>query len=139
MKQAQKRGKDMDKLKTLLGLLMEGVPLPANYLDHSLKGGWRGFRDAHIEPDWLLIYKIAGDVVRFERTGRHTDLFDERPYFPCSCRAEFIRPIVRMNSHLQNGRVAKKQHISSAQQKTRLFYRLMLGIRTTHRDNGIVC
>lgn len=77
VKQAQKRGKDMDKLKTLLGLLMGGVPLPANYLVHPLKGGWRGFRDAHIEPDWLLIYKIAGDVVRFERTGRHTDLFDE--------------------------------------------------------------
>lgn len=41
------------------------------------KGGWRGLRDAHIEPDWLLIYKVMGDVVRFERTGRHTDLFDE--------------------------------------------------------------
>lgn len=77
VKQAQKRGKDMDKLKTLLGLLIEGKPLPASYLGHPLKGGWRGFRDAHIEPDWLLIYKIAGDMVRFERTGRHSDLFDE--------------------------------------------------------------
>jgi mRNA interferase YafQ len=76
VKQAQKRGKDMDKLKSLLSLLIEGKPLPENYLDHTLKGEWRGFRDAHIEPDWLLIYKIAGDVVRFERTGRHTDLFD---------------------------------------------------------------
>jgi len=55
---------------------MVGEPLPAIYLDHPLRGGWRGFRDAHIEPDWLLIYKITGDVVRFERTGRHTDLFD---------------------------------------------------------------
>jgi mRNA interferase YafQ len=77
VKQSQKRGKDMSKLKTLLGLLMEGEPLPAIYLDHPLKGGWKGFRDAHIEPDWLLIYKITEDVVRFERTGRHTDLFDE--------------------------------------------------------------
>ena len=77
VKQSQKRGKDMDKLKTLLGLLIEGKPLPATYLDHPLKGGWRAFRDAHIEPDWLLVYKIAGDVVRFERTGRHSDLFDE--------------------------------------------------------------
>jgi len=67
VKQSQKRGKDMDKLKVLLGLLIEGKPLPAIYLDHPLKGGWRGFRDAHIEPDWLLIYKIIGDVVRFER------------------------------------------------------------------------
>lgn len=77
VKQAQKRGKDMDKLKVLLSLLIEGEPLPAIYLDHPLKGGWRGFRDAHIEPDWLLIYKVTEDVIRFERTGRHTDLFDE--------------------------------------------------------------
>ena len=77
VKQSQKRGKDISKLKTLLDLLIEGKPLPANYLDHPLKGDWKGFRDAHIEPDWLLIYKIMGDVVRFERTGRHVDLFDE--------------------------------------------------------------
>lgn len=76
VKQAHKRGKDMDKLKVLLGLIIEGAPLPASYFDHPLKGDWRGFRDAHIEPDWLLIYKIAEEVVRFERTGRHTDLFD---------------------------------------------------------------
>lgn len=77
VKQARKRGKNMDKLKALLSLLIDGKPLPACYLDHPLKGGWRGFRDAHIEPNWLLIYKTLGDVVRFERTGRHTDLFDE--------------------------------------------------------------
>lgn len=77
VKQAQKRGKDMDKLKTLPGLLIVGKPLPAICLDQPLKGGWRGFRDARIESDWLLIYKIAGEVVRFERTGRHADLFDE--------------------------------------------------------------
>jgi mRNA interferase YafQ len=72
-----KRGKDIAKLKDLLVLLIEGKSLPSNYLDHPLKGGWRGFRDAHIEPDWLLIYKISGEMVRFERTGRHSDLFDE--------------------------------------------------------------
>lgn len=77
VKQSQKRGKDIAKLKTLLELLIEGEPLPTIYLDHPLKGDWRGYRDAHIEPDWLLIYKITGDLVRFERTGRHTDLFNE--------------------------------------------------------------
>jgi mRNA interferase YafQ len=77
VKQLQKRGKDMEKLKILLRLLIEGKPLPASCLDHPLKGNWQGFRDAHIEPDWLLIYKVSGDVVRFERTGRHADLFDE--------------------------------------------------------------
>ena len=55
VKQAQKRGKDMDKLKALLNLLIDGEALPAVYLDHPLKGDWRGFRDSHIEPDWLLI------------------------------------------------------------------------------------
>jgi len=76
VKQAQKRGKDMGKLKALLTLLIESETLPSVYLDHPLKGQWSGFRDAHIEPDWLLIYKICGDRVRFERTGRHTDLFE---------------------------------------------------------------
>ena len=46
VKQAQRRGKDMDKLKTLLGLLIAGVELPGRYEDHPLKGDWRGFRDA---------------------------------------------------------------------------------------------
>lgn len=77
VKQAKKRGKDMEKLKTLVTLLIAAKPLPTTYIDHPLKGGWRGFRDAHIEPDWLLIYKIDGNVLRLERTGRHTDLFDE--------------------------------------------------------------
>ena len=75
LKQAQKRGKDMEKLKVLLTLLIEEAPLPIAYFDHPLKGEWKGFRDAHIEPDWLLIYKIEGGTVRFEPTGRHVDLF----------------------------------------------------------------
>ena len=77
VKQSQKRGKDMAKIKILLSLLIEGEPLPATYVDHQLKGDKKGFRESHIEPDWLLIYKITKDTVRFERTGRHTDLFDE--------------------------------------------------------------
>jgi len=77
VKQAGKRGKDMEKLKEALRLLIEEATLPALYLDHPLKGEWKGYRDLHIEPDWLLIYKIVGDTVRFERTGRHADLFDE--------------------------------------------------------------
>ena len=74
---AKKRGKNMNELRILMELLIEEKPLPARYLDHPLKGVWRSFRDAHIAPDWLLIYKIDGDTVRFERTGRHTDLFEE--------------------------------------------------------------
>lgn len=77
VKKARKRGKDMDKLKRLIVLLLSGEPLPARYKDHALKGQWRSFRDAYIEPDWLLLYKVDGDTVRFERTGRHADLFKE--------------------------------------------------------------
>lgn len=71
VQQARRRGKDMERLKELMGLLIEGKPLPA----HPLKGMWRGFFDAHIEPDWVLIYKATDSAVRFERTGRHVDLF----------------------------------------------------------------
>ncbi|MGB8842078.1 MAG: type II toxin-antitoxin system YafQ family toxin [Aliidongia sp.] len=76
VKRAEKRGKDLNKLKELVRLLIAGQPLPARYKDHALKGEWANFRDAHIEPDWLMIYKIDGNVLRFERTGTHADLFD---------------------------------------------------------------
>ena len=77
MKSVQKRGKDMEKIKKLMRLLIDEKPLPPQCRDHSLKGSRRSFRDAHIEPGRLLIYKISGDVVRFERTGRHSDVFSE--------------------------------------------------------------
>ena len=75
VKVAKKRGKDMDKLKALLILLIEEKPLPAEYLDHPLKGNWIGYRDSHLEPDWLLIYRISGDDLYLARTGSHTDIF----------------------------------------------------------------
>ena len=52
------QGKDMHKLDDLLLLLMNEKPLPAQYKDHPLKGEWTHFRDAHIEFDWILIYRI---------------------------------------------------------------------------------
>jgi mRNA interferase YafQ len=80
VKRAAKRGKDMDKLKDLLSLLIAAEPLPPRYKDHPLKQNWLGYRDAHIEPDWVLIYALVegadGPIVRFERTGTHADLFD---------------------------------------------------------------
>jgi mRNA interferase YafQ len=84
VKRAAKRGKDpgedTDKLKDLLSLLIADGPLPPGYKDHPLKQNWLGYRDAHIEPDWVLIYALVegadGPIVRFERTGTHTDLFD---------------------------------------------------------------
>lgn len=76
-KRAEKQGKDMTKLRTLLTLLIEEKPLPARYKDHQLKGDWNSYRDAHIEPDWLLIYRVAGKELQLVRTGTHADLFDE--------------------------------------------------------------
>jgi mRNA interferase YafQ len=77
VKRLQKRGKDMSKLKTLIELLLSEELLSPIYKDHALKHNWAGFRDAHVEPDWVLIYAIRGDVVRFERTGTHEELFDK--------------------------------------------------------------
>lgn len=75
VKQAQKRGKDMSKLREILLLLVEGAVLPAHFRDHPLSGEWKAYRDCHIEPDWLLIYKIEGNDLYLVRTGTHSDLF----------------------------------------------------------------
>jgi mRNA interferase YafQ len=64
VKLAQKRGKEMDKLKTLLGLLIDGAPLPLVYLDHPLQGDWKGFRDTHIEPDQTRYLPRTADRAR---------------------------------------------------------------------------
>lgn len=71
----RKRGHDMEKLKVILSLLIEERPLPIQCRDHQLKGDWKGFRDAHIEPDWLLIYAIEGGELYLARTGTHADIF----------------------------------------------------------------
>ena len=70
-----KRGRDMAKLRTVLTKLARQDALPAKYRDHALRGDWNGYRDLHIEPDWLLLYRIEGDEVQLARTGRHSDLF----------------------------------------------------------------
>jgi len=77
VKRAKKRGKDMEKLKTVLSLLIDGKPLPESFRDHPLKGEWVGFRDLHIEPDWLLLYAVEGNELRLARTGTHADVFDD--------------------------------------------------------------
>ncbi len=77
VKRAEKRGKDSAKLRELLTLLMEGKRLPASYKNHPLKGAWYGYQDAHIEPDWLLIYRVTRSALHLARTGTHADLFDE--------------------------------------------------------------
>lgn len=75
VKLAEKRGKDLDKLRRVIELLLSAQALPRELGDHPLKGDWKPRRDLHIEPDWVLIYCIEGDEVRLERTGTHADLF----------------------------------------------------------------
>jgi len=75
VKKAKRRGLQMDKLRDLLYLLIQEQPLPQAYRDHQLKGNWKSHRCIHIEPDWILVYRIEGNDLHLTRTGTHTDLF----------------------------------------------------------------
>lgn len=77
VRRAQKRGMDMEKLKVAITLLAQQTPLPASYNDHPLRGDWKGYRDLHIEPDWLLLYRVESTELRLAATGSHSDLFNE--------------------------------------------------------------
>lgn len=72
---AKRRGKDITKLKTVIELLLSHKTLPRELLDHPLKGKWKGSRDLHLEPDWVLIYKVDDLNLWLIRTGTHADLF----------------------------------------------------------------
>ena len=77
LKLAQKRGYDLDKIKKVIALLANGEPLETKYRDHLLIGDYGNYRECHIQPDWLLIYKIEDDqlILFLSRTGTHRDLF----------------------------------------------------------------
>lgn len=75
LKLAKKRRKDIDKLKNTIVLLTGGHALPDKYQDHPLRGKFAGYRECHIEPDWLLVYKLSLSEIYFVRTGTHSDLF----------------------------------------------------------------
>jgi len=76
LKRASKRGKNIDDLEHLIDLLQAETPLPPNNKDHPLIGNWSKHRECHIDPDWLLIYRIDGQSLILERTGSHADLFE---------------------------------------------------------------
>jgi len=75
LKRCLHRGKNPEKFKIIARTLLAGEPLDAIHRDHNLVGDWQGRRDCHIESDWLLIYKIDGERLVFERMGSHSDLF----------------------------------------------------------------
>ena len=75
---AAKRGYDLDLLDAVVTNLAERRPLAEKYRDHELTGNYSGFRECHIQPDWLLVYRVEADelILFLSRTGTHSDLFD---------------------------------------------------------------
>ena len=70
-KRVSSRGKDLSKLEVVIETLLNGE----KYKDHSLIGKWKNHRDCHLEPDWILIYRLTSDSLILERTGSHSELF----------------------------------------------------------------
>lgn len=77
LKLANKRKKNMGELQKIMKKIEHEENLNPRLKDHSLTGNWKSHRELHVEPDWLLIYKLIPDenVVIFVRTGTHSDLF----------------------------------------------------------------
>jgi mRNA interferase YafQ len=74
-KKATKSGKDINKLKQIMKMILSEEPLPPKLRDHKLIGNYQGRRECHLEGDWLLIYKPEDDCIIFERIGSHSELF----------------------------------------------------------------
>ena len=75
-KKAKKQHKDIDKLKTAINRILTGDMLDVSYRDHPLVSNWKGYRECHITPDWLLIYKITPNELIVVRIGSHSELFE---------------------------------------------------------------
>lgn len=77
LKRTAKRGYNINLLEEVVTMLANEEELPAKYHDHQLTGSYEGFRECHIQPDWLLIYRVDGeDLMLFlSRTGSHSNLF----------------------------------------------------------------
>ena len=77
-KRAVRRGKDPEKIKTVVRLLCAQEPLPPSLRDHALSGDYAGYRDCHVESDLVLIYRIVEDQLQLicVRLGTHSDLFE---------------------------------------------------------------
>ncbi len=77
LKLAKKQNKDLDKLFEVVNILASGGTLDARYRDHDLSGNYKGTRECHIEPDWLLVYEIRDEVLvlMLYRLGTHSELY----------------------------------------------------------------
>lgn len=77
LKLAKKQGKDLDKLFEVINILANEEKLDTKFKDHDLSGNYKGTRECHIEPDWLLIYEIDNNalILMLYRLGTHSELF----------------------------------------------------------------
>ena len=77
LKLAKKQNKGLDELFEVVSILADGGTLDARYRDHDLSGNYKGTRECHIEPDWLLVYEIRNEVLvlMLYRLGTHSELF----------------------------------------------------------------
>lgn len=77
LKLAKKQGRDLDKLFEVISILANGEKLDTKFKDHDLSGSYKGTRECHIEPDWLLIYEIVNNtlILMLYRLGTHSELF----------------------------------------------------------------
>ena len=79
LKKTGKQQKNRKLIDSVIGKLQREEPLPPKHRDHGLTGNWNGYRECHITPDWLLIYKVIKDnhlqLLSLTRTGSHSDLF----------------------------------------------------------------
>ena len=78
LKLARKRGLDIDLLDEVVARLQNDIPLEEKHRDHELRGNFKGFRECHIQPDWLLIYLKEREILTLTlvATGSHSDLLD---------------------------------------------------------------
>jgi mRNA interferase YafQ len=69
VKRLQRQNFDLSELESVVSALVAEEQLDQRYQDHALVGNWKGFRECHIQPDWLLIYRIESDELQLARTG----------------------------------------------------------------------
>jgi mRNA interferase YafQ len=76
LRRVEKQGKDLDKLEEVVDLLQAQQPLPPRCRPHALRGAWAGHRDCHVQPDWVLLYRMTETALILVRTGSHAELFE---------------------------------------------------------------
>lgn len=75
VKRIRRGSVDLSKLQPVVVKLAKMEKLETRHSEHFLTGNWKGYKECHIAPDWLLIYKIVGDELLLARTGSHSELF----------------------------------------------------------------